>query len=320
MFREAINEALKEEMRRDSSVFLMGEDIGYAGGVRLATKGLFEEFGPERVRDTPLAESGFVGAAVGAAITGMRPVAELMYSDFFAVCFDEIFDKAAKWRYEHGGQMKVPLTVRCSFGAFGAGAAAHSQAQYDTIFMHCPGLRVIVPSTPHDCKGLLKTAIRGNNPSIFFEHRLLYPMKGPVPEDEYTLPLGVADVKRQGDDVTVVATGIMVHRSLEAAHELEKKGITVEVIDPRTLSPLDKQTILKSVRKTGKLVTVEEGTKTAGTGAEIAAIVVDEAFEHLDAPIKRVAARDSWIPYGPLEASVIPNTDCIVEAIMELIS
>lgn len=320
-FREAINEALREEMRRDGSVLVMGEDVGYSGGVRLVTKGLFEEFGCERVRDTPLAEPGFVGAAVGAALTGMRPVVEVMYSDFFATCFDEIFDLAAKWRYTHGGQMKVPLTVRCCYGSFGSGGSMHSQAQYDTIFMHCPGLRVIVPSTPYDAKGLMKTAIRSNNASIFFEHRLLYPIRGVVPEEEYTIPLGVADIKREGNDVTVVATGIMVQKSMEAAEQVHKEGVSVEVIDPRTLSPLDRQTIVRSVRKTGKLVTVEEGTKTAGTGAEIASIVVEEAFDHLDAPIKRVAARDVPIPYSPpLEAFVIPDRDSIIKAIKEVVA
>ena len=320
LFREAINEALREEMRKDKSVFLMGEDVGESGGVRLVSKGLWQEFGGERVRDTPLSEEAFVGAGVGAAIMGMRPVVEIMYSDFLAVCMDELFNKAAKHRYIHGGQCKVPLVVRTAFGSFGSGAAEHSQAQFDAVFMHCPGIKIVIPTTPYDAKGLLKTAIRDDNPVIYFEHRLLYPTKGPVPDEEYTIPFGQADIKRPGKDVTVVATGFMVHKALKAASELEKDGIDSEVIDPRTLVPLDTETILKSVRKTKKLVVVEEGTKTAGVGAEIGMTVVENAFEILDKPVKRVAAFDVPLPYSPtLEKYVIPDEGRIITAVKELV-
>ena len=245
----------------------------------------------------------------------MHPVVEVMYSDFFSVCFDEIWNKAAKHRYVHGGQSSVPLVLRTSYGSFGSGAAEHSQASYDAVFMHCPGLKVVVPTTPYDAKGLMKTAIRDSNPVIYFEHRLYYPTKGPVPEEEYTIPFGVADVKKAGDDVTIVATGIMVHKSLKAADELKKEGVDAEIIDPRTILPLDTEAIVKSVKKTGKLVIVEEDNKTGGVGAEIGMIVVEQAFDALDKPIKRVAALDVPVPYSPpLEKYVIPDENRIIRS------
>ncbi|MEM3731238.1 MAG: alpha-ketoacid dehydrogenase subunit beta [Candidatus Bathyarchaeia archaeon] len=319
-YREALREALREEMRRDSTVFLLGEDIGkYWGGAFKVTEGLAEEFGEERVRDTPISESAIIGAGVGAAITGMRPVAEIMFGDLTALAMDQIANQAAKIRYMFGGQAKCPLVIRTPFGA-GVNIAAHHSQSLEAWFMHVPGLYVAVPSTPYDAKGLLKTAIRGNNPVIFCEHKLLYPIEGEVPEEDYTIPFGVADVKRDGEDVTVVATLFMVHKALNAAKTLEGEGISVEVVDPRTLAPLDKQAIIKSVKKTGRLVIVTEDCKTAGVSAEISAIVAEEAIDYLDAPIKRVAEPDTPIPFSPpLEEYVIPNEKTIIKAIKEIV-
>ena len=319
-YTEALREALQEEMRRDPSVFLLGEDIGrYWEGAFKVTKGLAGEFGDERVRDTPISESAIIGAAVGAAITGMRPVAEIMFGDLTALAMDQIANQAAKISYMFGGQVKVPLVIRTPFGA-GVNIAAHHSQSLEAWFMHVPGLLVAVPSTPYDAKGLLKTAIRGNNPVFFCEHKLLYPLEGEIPEDEYTIPFGVADVKREGSDVTVVATLYMVHKALDAAEELEAGGVSVEVVDPRTLVPLDKQAIIKSVEKTGKIVIVSEDCKTAGVSAEIAAVVAEEAIDYLDAPIKRVAEPDTPIPFSPpLEQHVIPNEKTIVNAVKEIV-
>jgi len=318
-YKEALTEALREEMRRDPTVFLLGEDIGrYWGGAFKVTKGLGEEFGDERVRDTPISESAIIGAAVGAAITGTRPVAEIMFGDLTALAMDQIANQAAKIHYMFGGQVKVPLVIRTPFGA-GVNIAAHHSQSLEAWFMHVPGLYVAVPSTPYDAKGLLKTAIRGSNPVFFCEHKLLYPMENEVPETEYTVPFGVADVKREGSDVTVVATLYMVHEALNAAEELEAEGISVEVVDPRTLAPLDKHTIISSVKKTGRLVVVSEDCKTAGVSAEIAAVVAEEAIDYLDAPIKRVAEPDTPIPFSPpLEQYVIPNEKSIIKAVKEI--
>jgi len=318
-YKEALREALREEMRRDATVFLLGEDIGrYWGGAFKVTKGLVEEFGDERVRDTPISESAIIGAAVGAAITGTRPVAEIMFGDLTALAMDQIANQAAKIHYMFGGQVNVPLVIRTPFGA-GVNIAAHHSQSLEAWFMHVPGLYVAVPSTPYDAKGLLKTAIRGSNPVFFCEHKLLYPMEGEVPEEEYTVPFGVADVKREGSDVTIVATLYMVHKALNAAKELETEGISVEVVDPRTLAPLDKQTIINSVKKTGRLVVVSEDCKTAGVSAEIAAVVAEEAIDYLDAPIKRVAEPDTPIPFSPpLEQYVIPNEKSIIKAVKEI--
>jgi pyruvate dehydrogenase E1 component beta subunit len=318
-YREALREALREEMRRDSTVFLLGEDIGkYWGGAFKVTEGLAEEFGEERVRDTPISESTIIGAGVGAAITGMRPVAEIMFGDLTALAMDQIANQAAKIRYMFGGQAKCPLVIRTPFGA-GVNIASHHSQSLEAWFMHVPGLYVAVPSTPYDAKGLLKSAIRGNNPVMFCEHKLLYPIEGEVPEEEYTVPFGLADVKREGEDVTIVATLFMMHKALEAAKALEREGISVEVVDPRTLTPLDKQTIINSVKKTGRIVIVSEDCKTAGVSAEIAAIIAEEAIDYLDAPIKRVAEPDTPIPFSPpMEQYVIPDEKAIIKTVKEV--
>jgi pyruvate dehydrogenase E1 component beta subunit len=319
-YREALREALREEMRRDRTVFLLGEDIGrYWGGAFKVTDGLAEEFGDERVRDTPISESAIIGTAVGAAITGMRPVAEIMFGDLTALAMDQIANQAAKIRYMFGGQASCPMVIRTPFGA-GVNIASHHSQSLEAWFMHVPGIYVAVPSTPYDAKGLLKTAIRGNNPVFFCEHKLLYPVEGDVPEDELMIPFGVADVKREGSDATVVATLFMVHKALAATKSLEKEGISVEVVDPRTLTPLDKTTIVKSVKKTGRIVIVSEDCKTAGVSAEIAAVIAEEAIDYLDAPIKRVTAPDTPIPFSPpLEQFVIPDENAIIRAVKEVI-
>ena len=319
-YKEALREALKEEMRRDPTVFLLGEDIGrYWGGAFKVTEGLSEEFGDERVRDTPISENAIIGTAVGAAITGMRPVAEIMFGDLTALAMDQIANQAAKIRYMFGGQINCPLVIRTPFGA-GVNIASHHSQSLEAWFIHVPGLYVAVPSTPYDAKGLLKSAIRGDNPVFFCEHKLLYPIQGEVPEEEYTVTFGIADVKREGADVTVVATLYMVHKALKAAEMLEAEGISVEVVDPRTLTPLDKQTIIKSVKKTGRTVIVSEDCKTAGVSAEIAAVVAEEALDYLDAPIKRVAEPDTPIPFSPpLEQYVIPDEKAIIKAVKEVV-
>jgi len=318
--RDALREALREEMKRDKTVFLLGEDIGrHWGGAFGVTKGLAEEFGDERVRDTPISESAIIGVGVGAAITDMRPVAEIMFGDLSALAMDQICNQAAKIRYMFGGQVKVPLVIRTPFGA-GVNIASHHSQSLEAWFMHTPGLYVAVPSTPYDAKGLLKTAIRGDNPVFFVEHKLLYPVKGMIPEEDYTVPFGVADVKREGEDVTIFATLYMVDKALAAAEKLKKEGVSAEVVDPRTLSPLDKAAILKSVKKTGRIVIVTEDCKTGGVSAEIAAIVAEEALDYLDAPIKRVAEPDTPIPFSPpLEQFVIPDEKNIIKAVKETV-
>jgi len=319
-YRDALREALREEMLKDPSVFLLGEDIGrYWGGAFKVTDGLAQEFGDERVRDTPISESAIIGTAVGAAMTGMRPVAEIMFGDLTALAMDQIANQAAKIRYMFGGQTKCPLVIRTPFGA-GVNIASHHSQSLEAWFMHVPGLYVAVPSTPYDAKGLLKTAIRGSNPVFFCEHKLLYPIEGEVPEEEYTIPFGKAEVKRQGADVTVVATMYMVHKALNAAKQLEKEGLSVEVVDPRTLTPLDTRAITASVKKTGRIVIVSEDCKTAGVSAEIAAVVAEEALDYLDAPVKRVAEPDTPIPFSPpLEQYVIPDEKAIIKAVKEVV-
>jgi len=318
-YRDALREALREEMAKDNNIFIIGEDVGrYWKGAFKVTKGLAEEFGDKRVRDTPISESAIVGVAAGAAITGMRPVAEIMFGDLSTLAMDQIANQAAKLRYMFGGQTSVPMVIRMPFGA-GVNIAAHHSQSLEAWFMHTPGLKIAMPSTPYDAKGLLKTAIRDDNPVMFFEHKLLYPIEGPVPEEEYTVPFGVADVKRDGKDVTLVATLYMVHKALAAAERLTKQGVDLEVIDPRTLIPLDKKTLINSVKKTGRVVIVTEDCKTGGASAEIAAIVAEEALDYLDAPIKRVAEPDTPIPFSPpLEQFVLPDEERIIKAVKEI--
>jgi len=318
-FVEALNEALMQEMERDPNVIVMGEDVGVYGGIFGVTKGLLQKFGPDRVIDTPISEAGFIGAAVGAAAAGLRPVVELMFVDFFGVCMDQIYNQAAKMRYMFGGKIKIPVTIRTTIGGGLSAAAQHSQVLY-SIFAHVPGLKVVVPSTPYDAKGLLITAIRDDNPKIFFEHKLLYGVRGPVPKEPYTIPFGVADVKMEGSDVTVVAIAYMVHEALKAANELKKEGISVEVIDPRTLVPFDKEAVIKSVKKTGRLVVVDEDYDRCGFASWVAAIVADECFGYLDAPIKRVTTPTVPIPFSPvLEKEILPNAEKIIKAVKEVV-
>jgi len=318
-FAGALNEALKQEMRRDPTIYEAGEDVGKYGGIFGVTAGLLEEFGEKRVKDTPITESAIIGSAVGAAATGLRPVVELMFIDFIGVSLDQLYNQAAKMKYMFGGKAKLPLVVRTTCGA-GMGAAAQHSQSLEAWFMHIPGLKVAMPSTPYDAKGLLITAIRDDNPVFFIEHKMLYGIEGEVPEEPYTIPFGVADVKREGKDVTVVATAAMVHKALAAAEELAKEGIEVEVVDPRTLTPLDEEGIIASVKKTHRLVIVHEEVKRAGSGAEIAAVVAERAFDYLDAPIKRVAAPFAPVPFSPaLESEFIPNEAKIVAAVKEVV-
>lgn len=319
-YRDSLREALREEMQRDSRVFLLGEDIGrFWGGAFKVTDGLAQEFGDERVRDTPISESAIIGTAVGAAITGMRPVAEIMFGDLTALAMDQIANQAAKIRYMFGGQASCPLVIRTPFGA-GVNIASHHSQSLEAWFMHVPGLHVAVPSTPYDAKGLLKTAIRGSNPVFFCEHKLLYPVEGEVPEQEFLIPFGKADVKKEGTDVTVVATSYMVHKALNAATTLLKEGVDAEVVDPRTLTPLDVATITGSVRKTGRVVIVSEDCRTGGVSAEIAALVAERALDYLDAPVKRVTTPDTPIPFSPpLEQFIIPNEQSIIKAVKEVV-
>ena len=318
--RAAINEALRQEMRRDPNVYVIGEDVGVFGGCFGVTAGLIDEFGPERVVDTPITESAIVGNSLGAAATGLRPVAEIMFMDFVGVTMDQIFNQAAKMRYMFGGKAKIPMVIRMPCGAGGSAAAQHSQS-LEAWFMHVPGLKVVAPSTAYDAKGLLISSIRDDNPVIFVEHKFIYDIEGEVPEEIYTVPLGKADVKREGDDVTVVATMAMVYKALEAAEELAKEGISVEVVDPRTLQPLDNETIINSVKKTHKVVVVHEAVKFAGPGAEIAAMIAEEAFDYLDAPVKRVGAPFTPVPFSPvLEQAYIPSTEKIIAAIKEVVA
>ncbi len=317
LFREAIGVATAEEMRRDATVFVMGEDVGASGGIFKCCEGLFEEFGGERVIDTPIAEAGYIGLGVGAAMTGMRPLAELMFGDFSLLTMDQIVNQAAKIRYMSGGQCKVPLTIRLSMGAGRSSAAQHSQSLH-AIFAHVPGLKVAIPSTPRDAKGLLKTAIRDDNPVLFFEDKMMYNDSGPVPEeDDFLIPFGAAEIKRAGTDLTLVATSSMVGVALAAAEELAAQGLEAEVVDPRTLVPLDKETLLASVRKTGYAVVVDEGVERYGTTAELASILNVEAFDWLDAPVLRIGAADVPIPFSPaLEMPTIPSQERIVETVL----
>jgi pyruvate dehydrogenase E1 component beta subunit len=319
-YLEAVREAMSQEMRENQDVFILGEDIGVYGGAFGVTRGMIEEFGPERVRNTPISEAAIAGGAVGAALTGMRPILELQFSDFITIAMDQLVNQAAKTRYMFGGKGKVPLVVRTPAGS-GTGAAAQHSQSLEAWMAHIPGLKVVQPSTAYDAKGLLKAAMDDDNPVIFYEHKLLYKTIGEVPEEPYSIPLGKADVKRSGKDVTIVATAIMVHKALEAAKELEAEGIDVEIIDPRTLVPLDEETIIESVKKTGKCIVVHEAVKRGGYGGEIASMIAEsEAFDYLDAPIKRLGGLAVPIPYNPtLEKAVIPQVPDIIEAAKELV-
>ena len=314
-YMQAVSAALQEEMRRDEKILMFGEDIAEFGNIFGVTRGMLEEFGPKRVRNTSISETAIIGTALGAAVTGLRPVAELMYADFTMVAFSEIFHCVSKWRFMHGADYRLPLVIRCAMGSsFGAGAE-HSNC-VESLFMHAPGLTVISPTTPYDAKGLLKSAIRSDDPILFCEHKQLYQTKGEVPEGDYTIPIGVADVKRPGKDVTLVAVGLMVPRALEAAEKLAAEGIDVEVIDPRTIAPLDKDTIFNSIRKTHRAAVVEESNKTAGIGAELAAMFQEELYDELDGPVARIAALDVPMPYNiAMEHYSIPDVNRICASI-----
>jgi len=331
-FREAVNEAMRLEMRRDPTVILFGEDVAGGatlphmegenkeawGGVLGVSKGLAPEFGRNRVLDTPISESAFIGAAIGAASTGLRPIAELMFVDFLGVCFDQIFNQGAKLRYMFGGKAQVPVVIRTMIGAGFRAAAQHSECLY-SIFTHIPGLKSVVPSTPYDAKGLLSSAIRDNDPVIFFEHKLLYDMEGEVPEDDYTIPLGKAEVKREGKDATIITVGRMVHFSLEAAEKLADDGLDVEVIDLRSLSPMDTDAILESVKKTHRLVVVDEDFPRCSLATDVVALVADQAFDYLDAPCKMITPPHTPVPFSPvLEDIFIPSADTIANTVKSL--
>jgi pyruvate dehydrogenase E1 component beta subunit len=320
-FRQALGEAMGEEMERDPSVFIIGEDVGKMGGLMGEIGSLYDKYGPDRVRDTPLSEAAILGAAIGAAITGMRPIARMRFCDFMGIAWDEILNQMTKMRYMFGGKIKVPLTMDALTGAGRRSAAQHSQS-LEGMLMSMPGLKIVIPSNAHDAKGLLKTAIRDDNPVIFLEHKLLMwgGPKSEAPDGEYLIPFGQAEVKREGKDVTVVATAYMVHRALNAAEKLQQeKGISLEIIDPRTIVPFDKQTVLNSVKKTGRLVVFTEECETGSFASQVAAIVADEGFDYLDAPIKRVNAPDTPVPYGiVLEDFWMPDENQLIKTIAEI--
>jgi pyruvate dehydrogenase E1 component beta subunit len=310
-FAQAVNEALAEEMRRDQRVFIIGEDVAEAGTPFKVLSGLVQEFGTDRVIDSPISEAGITGIGVGAAMTGMRPVVDIMFGDFITLTMDQMVNQAAKIHYMSGGKLKVPMVMRTTLGATRRSAAQHSQSLH-AWFSHIPGLKVALPSTPYDAKGLLKSAIRDDNPVVFFEDKLMYQVKGPVPEEEYTIPLGVADIKREGRDVTLISTSSMVQVSLSAADILEASGIAAEVIDVRTTVPLDKETLLTSAKKTSRVIVVDEGYARYGVTAEIASVIADEAFYYLDAPVKRMGAMDVPVPFSPvLEDQTVPAPQAV---------
>ena len=319
-YREAVRDALARALRQDESVFIMGEDIAEMGGSMAVTQGLLEEFGPKRIRNTPISEMAIVGSGIGAAIQGMRPVVEIMYEDFLTLSMEQLVNQAAKHRTMSGGQVKVPLTIRTQGGAGWSPGAQHAQ-QLEAWFVHVPGLKVVFAATPEDVRGLLWSAIYDDNPVVFFEHRTLYPIKGEVPDELEPIPLGKARVHREGEDVTVVATGRLVHEALEAATSAESEGISVEVVDPRTLLPLDEETIVSSVRKTTRCVTAHEAVMRGGFGAELAAVIQHAAFDWLDAPIERVGAKFSPLPFAPaMEQWVVPHAEDVLEAIRRTVA
>ena len=312
-YGEAIREAIAEEMRRDERVFVIGEDVAEAGTAFKVLLGLVDEFGPQRVIDSPISEPGITGLGVGAAMTGMRPVVDIMFGDFATLIMDQMVNQAAKTHYMSGGKLKVPMVLRTTLGAGRRSAAQHSQSLH-VWFSHIPGLKVAVPSTPYDAKGLMKTAIREDNPVIIFEDKMMYQLKGAVPAEDYTIPFGVADVKRAGEDITIVATSSMVHVALDAATQLAELGISAEVLDPRTTSPLDRQTLIDSAKKTSRALVVDEGHRSYGVTAEIAATIADGAFYYLDAPVKRMGAMDVPVPFSPaLEDLTVPTPEGVAE-------
>jgi len=312
-FGKAVNEAISEEMRRDPTVFMIGEDIAEAGTTFKVLKGLVEEFGPQRIIDTPISEAGFAGIGVGAAMTGMRPIVDIMFGDFITLTMDQMVNQAAKIHYMSGGTLKVPMVFRTTLGATRRSGAQHSQSLHAWL-CHVPGLKVVIPSTPYDAKGLMKSAIRDDNPVVIFEDKMLFQQKGLVPEGEYTLPFGVADIKRAGTDITLVGTSSMVQVALEAAEILSALGISAEVIDPRTLKPLDAETLIKSAKKTSRAIVIDEGHLGYGVTAELASIIADGAFYYLDAPVKRLGAMDVPVPFSPpLEDATVPNSEQVIE-------
>ena len=315
---DAIREALAEEMRRDPTVLIIGEDVAEAGTPFKVLKGLVEEFGTGRVMDSPISEAGFTGIGVGAAMTGLRPIIDIMFGDFITLTMDQMVNQAAKVHYMSGGKWNVPMVMRTTLGATRRSAAQHSQSLH-VWFSHVPGLKVVLPSTPYDAKGLLKSAIRDDNPVIFFEDKMMYRLKGQVPEEDYVIPFGVADVKREGKDITIVATSSMVQVALGAADLLESSGISAEVIDPRTLWPLDKQTLIESAKKTGRAIVVDEGYERYGATAELASVIADGAFYYLDAPVRRLGAMNVPIPFSPaLEDLTVPTEQSVAKAAREL--
>jgi pyruvate dehydrogenase E1 component beta subunit len=317
---EALREAMRQAMQKDDRVFLIGEDIGVYGGAFGVSAGLIDEFGPKRIIDTPISEAGIAGACIGAAVTGMRPIGEMQFSDFVVIAMEQLVMQGAKMRYMFGGKAEVPFVMRLAGGS-GTGAAAQHSESLENWFVHVPGLKVVMPSSPYDAKGLLLAAIEENNPIMFFEHKALYKTKGPVPEEMYTIPIGQSHVVRDGKDLTVIATSIMVSRALEAAEQLAKEGIELEIIDPRTLKPLDEKPIVESVIKTGKALIVHEAVKTGGFGGELTAVIMEsEAFGYLDAPVKRLAGLDTPIPYNRnLEYHAVPQVENIVEEARKLV-
>ena len=319
-FREAVVEALDIAMQRDPKIFLLGEDIGYYGGLFQATQGLMQKYGEDRVMDSPISESAILGAGIGSAIVGMHPVVEIMNIDFMPVCMDQLVNQAAKMRYMFGGRMKIPLVIRTTCGAGRGGAAHHAQATH-AVFMHFPGIKIVVPATPHDVKGLLFTAIEDENPVLFVEDKMMYNMKGEVPEGYYTIPLGQAVVRHEGKDVTIVATMRMVHKALTVAKEMEEEGIGIEVVDPRTLCPLDKETIINSFKKTGKMIIVDEGNRVGNFGSEVTSIIAEEAVGYIQAPILKVTAPQVPVPYSPVleKGFYIPNEEGIKKAVHKVL-
>ncbi len=321
-YAQAINEAMSEEMRADKNIVFMGEDIGVYGGAFGVSKGMIEEFGPERILDTPISELAITGCAAGASMTGLKTIVEIMFSDFLTLAMEQLVNQAAKNRFQFGGQSSVPMVLRTPGGS-GTGAAEQHSQSLEAWIAHVPGLKVVIPSTPYDAKGLLKSSIRDKNPVVFLEQKLLYRIKGGVPEtsEDYVIPLGKADIKREGNDATIITYGRMVQRSLDAADSLSAEGIDVEVVDIRTLVPLDKDTIINSAKKTGRVLVVHEACKTGGFGGELVSVVVDsDAFFYLDAPVKRLCGLDVPIPYNPnLEAQVVPTEEKIISAVKELI-